>query len=239
MIRTRWTRKSLRFLLRSQEVEPGGLFVAITGHQADGHDYIEDASARGSSGHLARITGSGLNLRSCTARRWRTWRPAFTSGRQNMMIIGITGTNGKTTTAYLVESILASAGFQVGVIGTIDYRYGGRSFDNPVTTPESLDLERILSEMSDAGVTHAVVEVSSHAIALGRIRNLGSMWLSSPISARTIWIFMAICRSYGACKKSLFTQHLPRGPKADRTVAVINCSNRTRSGAGAGSTEQQ
>lgn len=215
---------------RSQEVKPGGLFVAVVGHQADGHDFIEDAFGRGAAAVVAqRLTGgSGLTVQVDDSRQALADLAARFYGwpSEKLTVIGITGTNGKTTTAYLVESILARAGHKTGVIGTIDYRYGGRSFNNPVTTPESLDLERILAEMADAGVTHAVVEVSSHAIALGRIRNL---WLDVAVFtnlSQDHLDFHSDMESYWACKKSLFTEHLQRGPKSDRTVAVINCFNK-------------
>ena len=214
---------------RSQEVVPGGLFVAIPGHQADGHEFIEDAFARGAAAVVVQrpIEKSGLQIRVPDSRRALAELAArfyqWPSG--NLVVIGITGTNGKTTTAYLVESILSAAGLSTGVIGTIGYRYGGQSFSNPVTTPESLDLERILAEMAGAGVTHAVVEVSSHAIALGRIRHL---WLDVAVFtniSQDHLDFHGDFERYWACKKSLFTEHVPRGPKSDRTVSVINCSN--------------
>ena len=214
---------------RSQEVKPGGLFVAIPGHQADGHDFIEDAFSRGaaaaitqketrSSGPTIRVADSRRALADLAARFYE-W-PA-----ESLVVIGITGTNGKTTTAYLIESILDRAGLDTGVIGTIDYRYGGRSYDNPVTTPESLDLERILSEMTAAGVTHVVVEVSSHAIALGRSRHL---WLDVAVFtnlSQDHLDFHGDMRTYWNCKKSLFTDHLVKGPKSDYSVAVVNTSN--------------
>jgi UDP-N-acetylmuramyl-tripeptide synthetase len=214
---------------RSQEVVPGGLFVAIAGLQADGHDYIEDAFSRGAAAAVTQkaVAGSGLTIQVADSRRaladlasrFYRW-PA-----EKLVVIGITGTNGKTTTAYLIEGILASAGFEVGVIGTIDYRYGGRSHANPVTTPESLDLERILSGMAAAGVTHVVVEVSSHAIALGRSRNL---WLDAAVFtnlSQDHLDFHGDMRTYWNCKKSLFTDHLVRGPKSDHALAVVNTAN--------------
>jgi len=214
---------------RSQEVVPGGLFVAIPGLRADGHDFLEDAFARGAaaaitqkearvSGLTIRVTDSRRALADLASRFYR-W-PA-----EKLVVIGITGTNGKTTTAFLIESILDNAGFEVGVIGTIDYRYGGRSHDNPVTTPESLDLERILSEMAAAGVTHVVVEVSSHAIALGRSRNL---WLDAAVFtnlSQDHLDFHGDMQTYWNCKKSLFTDHLVRGPKSDHALAVVNTAN--------------
>ena len=86
-----------------------------------------------------------------------------------LMLIGITGTNGKTTTSYLVKSIIEAAGHTAGLIGTIDYRVGNKVYPAPNTTPESLELQRLLSEMVRFGVSHCVMEVSSHALSLNRI----------------------------------------------------------------------
>jgi len=144
---------------------------------------------------------------------------------QQLYIIGITGTNGKTTTSYLIENILMQAGFNAGVIGTVNYRYGGRSFDNPMTTPEAVDLQRILSEMAGAGVTHVVLEVSSHAIDLYRIDHC---WMDIGVFTNLTHDhhdYHGNMNNYWACKKRLFTDHLTAGPKRDSAVAVINCND--------------
>ena len=83
--------------------------------------------------------------------------------------MGITGTNGKTSTAYLLEAILSCAGHHVGVLGTINYRAGHETWPAPVTTPESLDLQRLLRAMRTQGVSHVCMEVSSHALDLHRV----------------------------------------------------------------------
>jgi UDP-N-acetylmuramoyl-L-alanyl-D-glutamate--2,6-diaminopimelate ligase len=88
---------------------------------------------------------------------------------RNLNLIGITGTNGKTTTTYLLESILSAAGAKPGVIGTINYRFGGQIFPAPNTTPESLDLMRLLHAMKDHGITDVIMEVSSHALDQSRV----------------------------------------------------------------------
>jgi UDP-N-acetylmuramoyl-L-alanyl-D-glutamate--2,6-diaminopimelate ligase len=140
---------------RAQDVKPGGLFVAISGHAADGHDFIDEALAKGASAVVTQkpvdkdsiiivVKNSRKALAAISAR-------FYGNPSEKLFMIGITGTNGKTTTSYLIESILSSAGFRVGVIGTINYRYSGKAFKNPVTTPESLDLQRILSEMLKDG----------------------------------------------------------------------------------------
>jgi UDP-N-acetylmuramyl-tripeptide synthetase len=144
---------------------------------------------------------------------------------EDLVLIAITGTNGKTTTAYLAESILQKAGYQVGVIGTINYRYAGKSFDNPITTPESLDLQRILAEMQQAGITHVVMEASSHAIDLYRIQRC---WMDVAVFtnlSQDHLDFHGTMESYWSSKKRLFTEYLATGPKKDRAQAVINCNN--------------
>ena len=136
---------------RSQDVQPGGLFVAIAGHSVDGHDFIEDAVNRGAAAIVSQkqINSATPNVRVTDTRQALADIAAhfYDNPSAHLTVIGITGTNGKTTTAYLVESILQQAGLAVGVIGTINYRFAGNTFANPITTPESLDLQRILCDM--------------------------------------------------------------------------------------------
>jgi UDP-N-acetylmuramoyl-L-alanyl-D-glutamate--2,6-diaminopimelate ligase len=140
-------------------------------------------------------------------------------------LIGITGTNGKTTTAYILESILRQAGFNVGVIGTINYRYNQQAFDNPVTTPESLDLQRILAKMKTAGVSHVVMEVSSHAIDLDRIYKCDLNVAVFTNLSQDHLDFHEDLQAYWACKKRLFTEYLVTGDDLETRVAVINADS--------------
>ena len=215
---------------RSQEVRPGGLFVAIVGHAADGHDYIDDAIQRGAVAIVTQkeTKSKVLNIRVADSRRALADISAsfFGNPSEHLTVVGITGTNGKTTTAYLVESILHQAGCKVGVIGTINYRYGGRKFDNPITTPESLDLQHILADMLSAGVSHVAMEASSHAIDLHRIR---SCWFDVAVFinlSQDHLDFHGDMQSYWASKKKLFTEYLVDGPKSGHAVAVINCNSK-------------
>ena len=214
---------------RSQDVKPGGLFVAIAGHAADGHDYIDDAIARGAVAVVSQkeIQGKTLNIRVADTRQALADIAAcfFDNPSERLTVIGITGTNGKTTSAYLVESILQQAGFEVGVIGTINYRYAGQTFDNPITTPESLDLQRILADMLRAGVSHVVMEASSHAIDLYRIRSCRFDVAVFINLSQDHLDFHGDMESYWASKKKLFTEYLVEGPKSGHAVAVINCNN--------------
>jgi murE/murF fusion protein len=86
-----------------------------------------------------------------------------------MTLVGITGTNGKTTTTWILENIFKTCGFSTGVIGTVNIRYSGKVFDNPITTPDSIDLQKTLYKMKMAGITHVIMEVSSHGLDLNRV----------------------------------------------------------------------
>lgn len=212
---------------RSQSVKPGGLFVAVQGFSADGHDYITQAVSRGAVAVVSQrpvqaqavihqVPDTRKALADIAAAYYR--HPS-----RRMTVIGITGTNGKTTTSYLIESILTAAGATVGVIGTINYRYGGLSFDNPVTTPESLDLQAILAQMHQAGVTHVVLEVSSHALELQRVRNCNiDIGVFTNLSQDHL-DFHKDMAAYWASKQKLFTEILPAATNDRPSRAVINC----------------
>jgi UDP-N-acetylmuramyl-tripeptide synthetase len=214
---------------RAQEVRPGGVFVALKGLKADGHDFIDAALERGAVAVVAErpVARRTAVITVPNARRALAELAAAFYGHpsEKMTVVAVTGTNGKTTTTYLIESILGRAGIRAGVIGTINYRYDGRSFPNPVTTPESLDLQRMLADMRTAGVTHAVLEASSHAIDLARIHGC---WLDAAVFtnlSQDHLDFHGDMQAYWAAKKRLFTDYLTTGPKAGRAVAVINVEN--------------
>ena len=153
------------------------LFVAVRGLQYDGHDYIEDAICCGATyvmhEHEVERREGVTYIQVADSRRALGIAAGNFYGHpsKKLRLIGITGTNGKTTITYILESILKAAGIDVGIIGTINYRYGGEVIEAPNTTPESLDLQYTLKRMVDAGITHVVMEVSSHAIDLARVDN--------------------------------------------------------------------
>ncbi|MGD9366296.1 MAG: UDP-N-acetylmuramoyl-L-alanyl-D-glutamate--2,6-diaminopimelate ligase [Desulfobacteraceae bacterium] len=211
---------------RAQEISPGGLFVAVKGFAADGHDFIGQAVSQGASAVVCEqpadvdvATVTVENSRKALAELAAVF---YGNPSQKMIVIGITGTNGKTTTSYLVESILAAAGISVGVIGTINYRYGGRIYDNPVTTPESVDLQRILAEMHTAGVTHVVMEVSSHALDLYRVHRCHfDLAVFTNFTQDHLDYHQDMAR-YWACKRKLFMELLPTSSSRLPLRAVIN-----------------
>lgn len=162
----------------SQRVSPGDLFVAIEGYETDGHLYISEAVERGAVAIVAgegreipeglgkialvRAADTRLALALMSDRFW-----GHPSGK--LKLIGVTGTNGKTTTTHLVEAALSQAGIACGVIGTVVYRIAGRELPVARTTPESADLQEILATMVSEGCAAASIEVSSHALALRRV----------------------------------------------------------------------
>lgn len=159
----------------SRRVQPQTLFFAIQGEQADGHAFIPQALERGAAAvvserpapaELARRWVQVEHIRRALAAAARAF---YAQPDSRLTLIGITGTNGKTTSAYLLESILRAAGTPCGVFGTIEHRFGGRTLRALNTTPESLDLLAYFSELLAAGGKAAVMEVSSHALAQERV----------------------------------------------------------------------
>jgi len=224
---------------RAQEVVPAGMFVAIEGQAADGHDFVHQALQKGAAAivvqqaplqpHLNEYLSQALQSQPIIIRVSDTRKAMadlaarfYGDPSAHMTLIGITGTNGKTTVAYLIESVLLQAGLPTGVIGTINYRYADKTFSNPMTTPESVDLQRILAQMRSAGVTHVVMEASSHAMDLYRIRGC---WFDVAVFtnlSQDHLDFHGDMQSYWSSKKRLFTEYLTQGPKKGRATAVIN-----------------
>jgi UDP-N-acetylmuramoyl-L-alanyl-D-glutamate--2,6-diaminopimelate ligase len=165
----------------SRSVEEDFLFVAVKGFTVDGHDYIEDALSRGAAAVIAE------NAVAIESARQSTNEVAFIEASDcreamalvssafyghpsgKLSLIGITGTNGKTTTSFITKSILNAGSANTGLLGTISYMTGDKTAAAANTTPESMDLHRLLGEMVDNNMEYAVLEVSSHALALKRI----------------------------------------------------------------------
>jgi UDP-N-acetylmuramoyl-L-alanyl-D-glutamate--2,6-diaminopimelate ligase len=162
----------------SRSVQPGALFVALRGAQHDGHDYIPQAIQAGAAAvavnERSRPIPGVACLRLPDTRQALAALAARFYGEpaRGMVLVGVTGTNGKSSTVRMVESILNQAGYRAGSTGTISSRFGGSERPASLTTPEATDLQRTLREMRDAGADAVVVEVSSHALTSGRVRGL-------------------------------------------------------------------
>ncbi|MFZ5639897.1 MAG: UDP-N-acetylmuramoyl-L-alanyl-D-glutamate--2,6-diaminopimelate ligase [Bacillota bacterium] len=159
----------------SRKVKPGAVFVCIEGFKTDGHNYIDSAVRNGAAAivvqrEVAVPEGVPLILAPDTRMALALLGAAFYDyPSRALTMIGVTGTNGKTTTTHLIEEILKENGKKVGLIGTIKNKIGDEELPVTNTTPESLDLQQLLAQMRDAGVSHVVMEVSSHALELGRV----------------------------------------------------------------------
>ena len=158
----------------SRRVQPGDAFFCLPGTRADGHAFAPEAVARGA---VALIVARPLEIGGPVQVRVRNPRRALALAATRMYgypsrsfsLIGVTGTNGKTTTSFMIESILRAAGKTTGLIGTVEYRIAGEAMPVTHTTPESLELQELFYLMAQSGVSHAVMEVSSHAIDQDRI----------------------------------------------------------------------
>jgi len=157
----------------SRRAGPGSLFVAVRGFAADGHDFLSQATANGASAVCVE-TRQDTVVPQLIVPDGRAALPVLAATvhhhpSRRLRVVGVTGTNGKTTVAYLLESIASAAGIVSAVVGTIGARIAGRPVPVGRTTPESTDLQRLLAQMADESVDIAAIEVSSHALALHRV----------------------------------------------------------------------
>ncbi len=209
----------------SRRVTPGTLFVAVPGSHSDGHEFIHQALDRGATAVVCerarslpgRATRIKVNdARAALAQLSRTF---YEDPSRKLKVIGVTGTNGKTTVAFLIKSILEGAGIKTGLLGTVRYEIGDRVIPATRTTPEALEVQQMMAQMLRADCAACVMEVSSHALDQKRV--LGIEW--------DVAIFTNLTRDhldyhgsmdqYFAAKKKLFTS-LQEGAK--RGAAVIN-----------------
>ena len=205
----------------SRRVKPGDLFVAVEGLTVDGHEYAASAAKAGAAAVIARraldlpvpclLTDDTMRA-LCLASSRLVGDPC-----QRMSLLGITGTNGKTTTTYLMEAILTAAGLRPGVIGTVGYRYGGQEHKAPFTTPTPQVLHETLAQMAGARCTHALLEVSSHALDLGRTWGLDFGVAAFTHLTQDHLDLHGSMEAYLQAKLLLFSRHLRAGG-----VAVVN-----------------
>ena len=194
---------------------PGALFFALKGSQSDGHQFVAQAVAQGVMGavvespesyasHRAVLVKSSRAALGWAASRWHD-EPTC-----KFKLVGVTGTNGKTTVSFLLRDLWRAAGLRTGLVGTVEYQVGERILPAPLTTPDALTLQKLFSQMVDERVGAAAIEVSS--IALDQHRVTGSIF--------DVAVFLNLTpdhldyhgdmASYLAAKRRLFTEHAPR-----------------------------
>jgi len=221
-----WDVEITQLAYDSRAVEPGALFFALPGTKNDGTRFVDEAIRRGAravvvppgtpaSSSITTIFSSTPRqlLGSCADRFYH--QPS-----QHLTMVGVTGTSGKTTTTYLVEAIWHAMGWSPGVIGTINYRYQGRTLPAPFTTPEAVELQYLLSTMQAEAVSHVVMEVSSHALAQDRVQ--GCRWDGALFTnlGRDHLDFHANLEDYFAAKARLFLEALAVSEKSQRFAAI-------------------
>ena len=225
----------------SRRITPGALFAAITsdGDGPDGHDYVEAAldagavaalvspevAAANSDARLVATTDTRAAVAEAAASLWE--RPG-----DALSLVGITGTNGKTTTAFLVHGLLTTLGKTAGLVGTVENRIGSERYATAYTTPEAPQMQRLLRAMTAGGVTHVAMEVSSHGLALDRVRTLGfGVGVFTNLTHDHL-DFHATPEAYAAAKKRLF-DGLSAGATAivnsdDPAFAMMTADTRAR-----------
>ncbi len=221
----------------SRRVEAGSLFVAMRGETTDGNRYIDQAVARGA---VAVVTDSAAAYDATAngpldvalvevphGRRALATIAANVFGHpeQKIRLSGVTGTNGKTTTAYLLEQLLRAADRSTALIGTIEYRIAGEVRPAPHTTPESRDLLALLSEGVERGVTEGVMEVSSHALDQGRVWGVPYDVAIFTNLTQDHLDYHGTMEAYFAAKRKLFDGSQAAAPR----VAVLNAEDDTES----------
>lgn len=230
----------------SREVEPGFLFVAVRGLTVDGHNFVSDAVRRKAAAVMVdrpvQVEGETMTVVVADTAEALGLATASFHGRpsESLVMVGLTGTNGKTTTCYLMESILEAAGQRPGVLGTVNIRFADIVRRSPFTTPTAGILNKTLKEMVGSGCTHVVMEVSSHALELRRVSGLRFDVAGFTNLTQDHLDLHGDMERYFEAKQTLFTRHLKRGgraviwaddPAAERMVepcegGVIRCSMR-------------
>lgn len=220
--------------ISSRDVTPGALFVAIVGSSADGHRFVADAVARGAGAVVVsrpvELPAEKVNeicvIQVEDTREALTHLAArfFGDPSRELILIGITGTNGKTTSTWVLEAMFEAAGYSVGVIGTVNYRFAGKVLPAPNTTPDLVTFSRLLRQMRDHGVTCAIAEVSSHALDQKRVEGLHFDAAIFTNLTRDHLDYHGSMDAYFLAKRRLFTDLLGASGKPV-TVAITNCDD--------------
>ena len=211
----------------SRRVRPGDLFVAIRGEKDDGHRFIPAAAEKGAAAVLGEDDFTGalpvpyLRVGNSRAALALLSAAFLQNPSRDLILIGVTGTNGKTTTAYLIESLLRAAGLCPGLIGTVEYRFAGERRAAPRTTPESWDLQNLFAEMKKAGAQSVVMEVSSHALVLDRVKACAFNGAVFTNLTPEHLDFHRDLEDYFAAKQKLFAPE-PGEKKSPGFFAVVN-----------------
>lgn len=208
----------------SRQVKPGAVFIAIEGYELDGHNYIPDAYQAGAIAVIAKKPAPGLPIPQIIVQNPRQAQAQlaaafFQHPSRRLKLAGITGTNGKTTCTFMLDSIFQAAGLTSGVIGTLYNKVGEVVLPTINTSPDSILCQRLLSSMVEKGVTHAAMEVSSHATVMNRVDSVNfALGAITNFSPDHLDLHKSIAE-YARAKKDFF-QMLPPTSRA-----IVNMDN--------------
>ncbi len=211
----------------SRQVQPGDLFVAVPGQTVDGHHFLRDAETRGARAAIVEQVHPDcklLQIPVVNAAESLAQVAMNQAGRpsDSLTLIGITGTNGKTTSNFLVETLLEEADLRPGLLGTVLYRGPGVNRSAPFTTPTALLLHRTLGEMAEHGAKAVTMEVSSHALALGRLFGVRFRVAAFSNLTQDHLDLHGTMEEYFAAKCRLFTEHLLPAERGGRAVVNLD-----------------
>jgi len=220
---------------QSRDVRPGSVFVAIKGTHRDGHDFVSQALTQGAVAVVVEadafqqvqpqsLVEAGAFIHVNNSRRALGVLASQFYGRPSFQLkmVGVTGTNGKTTVTHLAKSLLEAHGQRVGLLGTIGYVFGGGQRPASHTTPAPVQLQEMLGEMVCAGIDVAVLEVSSHALALDRVAGCEFDIVVFTNLTQDHLDFHQTMKSYFDSKLRLFTDYVDGGQKTGPKRALIN-----------------
>lgn len=208
----------------SRKVQSGNLFFCLTGYSNDGHTFAADAVSRGAAAVVVErrlaLDVPQIEVDDARAALSKAASAFFGNPSKRLKMIGVTGTNGKTTTTYIIKSIIESAGHGCGLIGTNAVEYGGNKLDAGLTTPDPIELHSTLKDMLDAGIEYVVMEVSAHALELKKVDGIMYEVAAFTNLSRDHLDFFGDMESYKAAKKRFFDLSHARS-------AVVNADDAT------------
>ena len=210
----------------SRKIEDGYMFFALNGTHTDGAKFVNDAIAKGavcvvSCSKIENCNITNVVVKDITKVMADIAAKFYGYPDKKLFIIGVTGTNGKTSITYMLESILKKLSIDIGVIGTITYRYANTVISAPNTTPQSLDLFKMMAEMVESKIKYLIMEVSSHSLVLGRILNIEFDVAVFTNLTQDHLDFHKNMENYFSAKKILFTG-LSNNLKNNKKFAIIN-----------------
>lgn len=215
----------------SRRSAPSSIYVALTGQQHDGHDFVDDAVGNGAVAvcvsHAVETNVPSLLVEDTRTTVGPLSSMVYGNPSATLDVIGVTGTNGKTTVTHFIESIANSAGLTTGLIGTIHTRYAGTSLEATLTTPEATDFQRLLADMWDSGVDLVAAEVSSHALELARVKGTRFAVAAFTNLSQDHLDFHGDMAAYRSAKARLFSEY-------EVGTAVINIDDEVGSELAAG-----